>query len=102
MGLTGFCKKKVSPSKIGNSLKLKSVYVCKGKNIQEEKEKKKVWKCISGLQVVWTMMQGWEKNKKLIKPRKSKISNREKKPIRKLKKKHSIQFDFGFVRLKPK
>jgi hypothetical protein len=48
------------------------------------------------------MMQGWEKNKKLIKPRKSKISNREKKPIRKLKKKHSIQFDFGFVRLKPK
>jgi hypothetical protein len=34
------------------------------------------------------MMQGWEKNKKLIKPRKPKISNREKKPIRKLKKKH--------------
>lgn len=41
MGLTGFCKKKVSPCKIGNSLKLKSVYVCKGKNIQEEKKKKK-------------------------------------------------------------
>jgi len=45
---------------------------------------------------------GVRKNKKLIKPKKPKISNREKKPIRKLKKKHSIQFDFDFVRLKPK
>jgi hypothetical protein len=41
MGLTGGCKKKISPCKIENSLKLKSVYVCKEKNIQEEKKKKK-------------------------------------------------------------
>jgi hypothetical protein len=58
MGLTGGCKKKVSPCKIENSLKFKPVYVCKGKNIQDEKKKKKVRKCISGLQVVWIMMQG--------------------------------------------
>lgn len=40
MGLTGGCKKKVSPCKIGNSLRFKSVYVCKGNNIQEEKKKR--------------------------------------------------------------
>jgi hypothetical protein len=41
MGLTGGCKKKVSPCKIENSLKFKPVYVCKGKNIQDEKKKKR-------------------------------------------------------------
>ena len=81
-------------------MKLKSVYVCKGKNIQEEKKK--------GLKVhIWpgSCMDydtGARKNKKLIKPKKPKISNREKKPIRKIKKKHSVQSDFGFVRLKSK
>jgi hypothetical protein len=81
-------------------LKFKPVYVCKGKNIQEEKKK--------GLKVhIWpgSCMDydtGARKNKKLIKPKKPKISNRKKKPIRKIKKKHSVQSDFGFVRLKSK